>query len=390
MNTEMFNVLYDYYKIHYNQIEKNELYKWKAVVHFQEHWDIEANDFPTMLKESLRETKNLLSSGMYYPRKMIILAAKQEPDNVRELFRQLYDLTIDIKVRIEKFQDEVNAIIERHKEGKISHSYQDDRAVMVYLNMRYPEKYYLYKYQMFVDFAKLIDYAELPKAGDIDLVFLFESMCDMILKRVMQDEELLTMYESRRQKYYDPAYHLLVQDIIYSAQYFNAPEILEEEKKIEIESKEFTLKAKKIEVKLKGVHVDHIDKAESQKKIGDEGEEFVYQIEREKVKKYKLSKDKIVRWVSKLDGDGLGYDILSYDKQGNPIFIEVKTTTGSENGNIYITANELEMSESHSEQYYLYRVYDFDMVKRKGKLSIRKGSLKPLCISAQIYKVNFE
>ena len=88
--------------------------------------------------------------------------------------------------------------MERHKEGNIGRSYQDDRAVLVYLNMRYPEKYYLYKYQMFVDFAKLIDYAELTKAGDIELVFLFESMCDMILKRVMQDEELLNMYEPRR------------------------------------------------------------------------------------------------------------------------------------------------------------------------------------------------
>ncbi len=43
----------------------------------------------------------------------------------------------------------------------------------------------------------------------------------------------------------------------------------------------------------------------------------------------------------------------------------------------------------HSEQYYLYRVYDFNITKMEGKLSIRQGSLKPLCISAQTYKVNF-
>ena len=41
------------------------------------------------------------------------------------------------------------------------------------------------------------------------------------------------------------------------------------------------------------------------------------------------------------------YDILSYDKHGNQIYIEVKTTTDPENGNIFITANELEMSEKH-------------------------------------------
>ena len=93
--------------------------------------------------------------------------------------------------------------------------------------------------------------------------------------------------------------------------------------------------------------------------------------------------------ASKLNGDGLGYDILSYDKHGNPMYIEVKTTTGPENGGIFITANELEMSEKHSEQYYLYRVYDFDISKMEGKLSVRQGSLKSLCISAQTYKVKF-
>lgn len=368
-------------------MEKQKLYKWKAVIHFQEHWDIEAENFPAMLEEALGETRNLMSAGKYYPRGMIIWAAQQEEEKVRALFRQLYDLTIDLRVRIETFQDEINAIIERHKEGNIGRSYPDDRAVLVYLNMRYPEKYYLYKYQMFVDFAKLIDYAELPRAGDIELVFLFESMCEMILKRLMQDEELLNMYEPRKQKYYDPAYHLLVQDIIYSAQYFNAPELLEEEKKVEV--KEFTHEPKKSEVKLQGVHVDYIEAAKIQKELGDAGEEFVYQFERAKVKKYKLSKNRKVRMASKLDGDGWGYDILSYDKHGNPMYIEVKTTTGPKNGSIFITANELEMSERYSEQYYLYKVYNFNTTKMEGKISIRQGSLKPLSISAQTYKVDF-
>lgn len=103
-----------------------------------------------------------------------------------------------------------------------------------------------------------------------------------------------------------------------------------------------------------------------------------------------MGDDKQVRRVAKLDGDGLGYDILSYDKYGNEKYIEVKTTSGPENGQIFITANELAQSEKFPEQYYLYRVYEFDKVNLKGKISIRKGSLKDLCISAQTYKVNFK
>lgn len=124
--------------------------------------------------------------------------------------------------------------------------------------------------------------------------------------------------------------------------------------------------------------------------LGEAGEEFVFQYERNQVKKYKLGQQKQVRRVAKLDGDGLGYDILSYDKDGKEKYIEVKTTTGKEMESIFITANELKMSEDFPEQYYLYRVYDFDQVAMKGSLSIRKGSLKELCISAQTYKVDFK
>lgn len=388
MNTNMFDAVYEFYKNHYGQIEHHEIYKWKAVVHFKNNWDIEAEDFASMLEKALKKTANLMSSGNYYPRRMVIWAAQKEPEKVRQLFKYLYDLSIDLKDRIESFQAGIDTIVELHKEGNISKSYQDDRAVMVYLNMRYPDKYYLYKYGMFVDFARLIDYADIPKAGDIDLVFVFESMCDMILKRVMQDEELLNKYEERKKQYYDPAYHLLVQDIIYSVHYFNVPDVLNEEKEISVKS--FNLQAKEDSIILKGMHIDHIEEAKAHKELGDAGEEFVYQYERMQIKKYKLGRDKQVRWIAKLDGDGLGYDILSYDKFGNEIYIEVKTTTGAEDDSIFITSTELEMSEKFPGQYRLYRVYEFDKLNTVGKISVRKGSLKELCISAQTYKVNFQ
>ena len=35
-----------------------------------------------------------------------------------------------------------------------------------------------------------------------------------------------------------------------------------------------------------------------------------------------------IRWVSELDGDGAGYDILSFEKDGSERYLEVKTTVG--------------------------------------------------------------
>ena len=77
MKYEVLEDIYDFYKKNYSTIEKHELYKWKAVKHFQENWDIEADDFYTMLDISLKKVSNLMSSGNYYPHRMIVWAASR-------------------------------------------------------------------------------------------------------------------------------------------------------------------------------------------------------------------------------------------------------------------------------------------------------------------------
>ena len=135
MNIKMYDAVYDYYKTFYKQIERHEIYKWRAVTHFRNSWDINADDFAGMLDESLKRTSNLMLSGQYFPRKMIVWAAEKEKETVRNLFKNLFDLSGDLKERITSFQKGIDEIVERHKEGKINNSYQDDRAVMTYLNL---------------------------------------------------------------------------------------------------------------------------------------------------------------------------------------------------------------------------------------------------------------
>ncbi|MGQ2903558.1 MAG: DUF3883 domain-containing protein [Neoaquamicrobium sediminum] len=48
-----------------------------------------------------------------------------------------------------------------------------------------------------------------------------------------------------------------------------------------------------------------------------------------------------IRWVSQTDGDGAGYDILSFDPDGSDRLIEVKTTEGWERAPFHITRNEM-------------------------------------------------
>ena len=68
-------------------IRPQELYKWEAIYHFQQHWDLEANDFAAMLSTSLEKTANLLNTQNYFPGGMITGLAEHEPETVRTAFR---------------------------------------------------------------------------------------------------------------------------------------------------------------------------------------------------------------------------------------------------------------------------------------------------------------
>jgi hypothetical protein len=68
---------------------------------------------------------------------------------------------------------------------------------------------------------------------------------------------------------------------------------------------------------------------------------------------------KRVRWVSEEDGDGAGYDIASFEMDGRPRLIEVKTTHGWERTPFHISRNELAVSEERRRDWCLVRLWNF-------------------------------
>ena len=77
---------------------------------------------------------------------------------------------------------------------------------------------------------------------------------------------------------------------------------------------------------------------------------------------------KEVRWVSKEDGDGAGYDIRSFTLEGRERLIEVKTTNGWERTPFHISQNELEVAQERREDWCLFRLYDFARTPRAFEL----------------------
>lgn len=121
--------------------------------------------------------------------------------------------------------------------------------------------------------------------------------------------------------------------------------------------------------------VDYSKQDKSNKKLGLLGEKLVLEFEikiLEENNRYDLAKK--VSHHAVTIGDGLGYDILSFDLNGKKKFIEVKTTRGLSKTDFFVTKTELQRSKAEAE-FYLYRVYNFCEKTNSGNLYIKKGVL---------------
>jgi uncharacterized protein (UPF0335 family) len=106
-----------------------------------------------------------------------------------------------------------------------------------------------------------------------------------------------------------------------------------------------------------GRKIDFIKKAEQDSKTGMLAEKLVVEHEKDFLVTHGRNDlaDR-VKWVAK-EADGFGYDVLSYDLDGNEKYIEVKATLLGKNHPFEITANEVMTSERLEKNYWIYRVY---------------------------------
>jgi hypothetical protein len=103
--------------------------------------------------------------------------------------------------------------------------------------------------------------------------------------------------------------------------------------------------------------------------LGKQGEELVFNAERSRLLKTNHNLANKVRWVSRDDGDGAGFDILSFEANGRRRLIEVKTTVGGQFTPFYISRNEVDLSCEQPESFKLIRLFDFSRKPRAFELS---------------------
>jgi 5-methylcytosine-specific restriction protein B len=218
------DVLVDYKKNFVTTEWGNEKYKWEAVKCFQDNWDVNADDFADMLSRSLAKTLNLLASTNNFPRGMIEGFAKTAPEEVRAMFINLYDESKDVYDRIKAFKDQSSIMLEKYGNGAARH-YQYENAITIYLWLRYPDKYYIYKYGEIKTVADELgsDY-RFKKGAYADNIRSFIKFYDEICDELKLDTELVNLLKSQLTDtcYPDPDLKTLTIDVgFYISRYYS-------------------------------------------------------------------------------------------------------------------------------------------------------------------------
>lgn len=141
-------------------------------------------------------------------------------------------------------------------------------------------------------------------------------------------------------------------------------------------------------IQRKAIKRDYLERESRNRSLGNAGELLVMEYEA-----HRLHQEGAKKYVDRLEhvssskGDGLGFDILSFDADGRERFIEVKTTAYDAETPFFVSPNEVDFSGHNPDQFHLYRLFAF---RRKPQMFTVPGpvaanfSLDPVSYRASL------
>ena len=141
--------------------------------------------------------------------------AKAAPEEVRAMFLALFDESRDVFERMDEFKHQSSVLLEKYGNGAAQH-YQYENAISTYLWLRYPDKYYIYKFSEVKTVASELesDY-QFRKGAYAENIRNFLNLYDEISAALKEDAELVNLLHSHLTDdcYPDPELKTLTIDV---------------------------------------------------------------------------------------------------------------------------------------------------------------------------------
>ncbi len=124
--------------------------------------------------------------------------------------------------------------------------------------------------------------------------------------------------------------------------------------------------------------INYLERDAHNASLGKAGEAFALNVEHRRL--WETGHRELaerIEHVSQTRGDGLGYDILSFEPDGRERLIEVKTTSFGVMTPFFASRTEVAVSAERPQQFKLYRVFKF---REEPKVFVLPGSLRESCV----------
>lgn len=122
---------------------------------------------------------------------------------------------------------------------------------------------------------------------------------------------------------------------------------------------------------------NYLEREARNRSLGEAGELFVLNFERARlIRSDREGLAARIEHTARVRGDGEGYDILSFEVDGAPRLIEVKTTKYGSETPFFVSRNELATSAREAPRYQLYRLFAF---RRQPRLFALPGAITANC-----------
>ena len=164
-----------------------ELYKWELVSKQNGHPDPNAVDFSNEIN-SLDLSNLCFSSQITAIRNF----AKYEQEEYRKLFRVLFDESILLQERIEKFTDSCKTLWDNKIKAKFTthtSAMCDERLISCFLAFYNPQKYTFYKNDVYKNLCKLLEVK--PRKAGLKLVHFYEILDQYVIPEIEKEDELI-------------------------------------------------------------------------------------------------------------------------------------------------------------------------------------------------------
>lgn len=208
-----------FYKVSFQKHWEDEKYKWQAIKCFQDNWNIDADDFSEMFKNATKLSSNLLASISSYPGAQIQDFAKENQSKTKSMFEDLYNESKDLEDRILLFKTTSEEILtehnQKHPDDIWKTCYQNENSISTYLWLKYPDKYYIYKFGEVKNIESLISNNPVIKKGyGIKNLLAAKDLYDQLCEIIKEDDDIIDQFEKARTDdcYKDPEYRTLTID----------------------------------------------------------------------------------------------------------------------------------------------------------------------------------